>query len=130
MKITATLAPALCLALAACDQSLSFVCPDSEQPAILLQVVDAGTHESVAAEANGWWTVGAVTDSLRHVQRAGGVMELAAYGPSGVYQIRVLRPGHAEWTRANLVVAESACGPATVRLTAMPAPMNVTRAGD
>ncbi|HEX2078612.1 MAG TPA: hypothetical protein VHG08_12910 [Longimicrobium sp.] len=130
MKISATLAPALCLALAACDQSLSFVCPDSEQPAILLQVVDAGTQESVAAETTGWWTVGEVTDSLRHVRRTEAVTELAAYGPSGVYQIRVLRPGHAEWTRTNVVVAESACGPATVRLTAVPAPMNLADAGD
>ena len=130
MKIFATLAPALCLALAACDQSLSFVCPDSQQPALLRQVVDAGTQELVAAEAAGWWTVGAVTDSLRHVQGTGGSMELAAYGPPGVYQIRVLRPGHSEWVRTNVVVQESECGPATVRLTAVPAPMSASRAGD
>jgi hypothetical protein len=123
MKISATLAPALCLVLAACDQSLSFVCPDSQQPAVLLQVIDQNTQQSVAAEARGWWTVGAETDSLRHVQRTEGAVELAAYGPPGVYQLRVQRPGHQEWVRANLVVAGSECGPATVRITAMIAPM-------
>jgi hypothetical protein len=130
MKIFATLAPALCLALVACDQSLSFVCPDSRQPALLLQVFDARTQESVSGEATGWWTVGAVTDSLRHVQRTEGVTELVAYGPAGVYQILVRRPGHADWVRTDVLVPDSECGPATVRLTVVPAPVNVARAGD
>ncbi len=130
MKISATLAPALCLALAACDQSLSFVCPDSQQPAVLLQVIDANSQQSVSAEVTGWWTVGAVSDSLRHMPRSEGVVELAAYGPAGVYQLRVQRPGHPEWTRTNLVVPESACGPATVRITAMIAPVTSAATGD
>jgi hypothetical protein len=132
MKISATLAPALCLALAACDQNLSFVCPDSPQPAVLVQVVDLSSNESVAHQATGWWTVGQVTDSLRHTsqpgpagQQSSGGTELAAYGPAGVYQIRVQRPGHADWVRNDLVVGESSCGPATVRLTAVSVPVNV-----
>jgi hypothetical protein len=130
MKISATLAPALCLVLAACDQSLSFVCPDSQQPAVLLQVIDAATELSVADQATGWWRVGNVTDSLRHTQRPSGgqsiegTTQLAAFGPAGVYQIRVQRPGHAEWVRTDLVVSESECGPATVRLTAVSVPVN------
>lgn len=127
MKISAMLAPVLCLALAACDQSLSFVCPDNQQPALLLQVVDALSQESVAREARGTWTVGGMTDSLRHVQRLEGAMELAAYGPPGVYEVRVQVAGHADWVRSNVVVAESTCGPATVRFTVVPTPAAVAR---
>ena len=137
MKSFATLAPALCLALAACDQSLSFVCPQSQQPAVLLQVIDGTTQQFVADQASGWYTVGTVTDSLRHTQRPRGAesiesnTQLAAFGPPGVYELRVQRPGHVDWVRSNLVVGASECGPATVRITAVTSPVaSVTRAGD
>jgi hypothetical protein len=119
MKIFALLAPALCLALAACDDvALSLVCPDEQQPSVVVGVLDPATGESVAAEAHGWYTVGGVTDSLRHQVRVEGMPQLVAFGPPGVYQLRVQRPGHTEWVRSNLVVEQADCGPATVRVFA------------
>lgn len=117
MKIPALLAPALCLVLAACnDVALTVVCPREQQPSVVVGVIDPGTGESVAAESNGWFTVAGVTDSLRHAVRAEGVPQLFAFGPPGVYQVRVQRPGHAEWVQRNLLVESAECGPATVRL--------------
>ncbi|MBW3571166.1 MAG: hypothetical protein KY467_08670 [Gemmatimonadetes bacterium] len=123
MKIPALLVPALCLALAACkDVALSVVCPQDPQPAVVVGVFDAVTGESVATEARGWYTVATMTDSLRHTVRGEGVPQLAAFGPPGVYQVRVHRPGHAEWVQGGLVVEKTECGPATVRVAATPQP--------
>lgn len=118
MKIFALLAPALCLALAGCDDmAVSVVCPDVLQPSVVVGVFnDQG--EPVAHEARGWYTVGSVTDSLRHTLRTADVMQLAAYGPPGVYQVRVQRPGSPDWVISNLEVQDAECGPATRRLTA------------
>ena len=35
-----------------------------------------------------------------------------------MYQVRVQRTGHSEWVLSDLVVQQSECGPATVRITA------------
>lgn len=119
MKIPVLLAPALCLALAACDDvALSFACPEEPSPSVVVAVFDAATGEPAAADARGWYTVGGVTDSLRHEVRLEGVPQLFAFGPPGVYQVRVQRPGHSEWVQSDLVVPRAECGPATVRLTA------------
>ncbi|HEX2211634.1 MAG TPA: carboxypeptidase-like regulatory domain-containing protein [Longimicrobium sp.] len=119
MKFPALLAPALCLALAACnDVALSVVCPDQQEPSLVVNVFDQDTGESVANEASGTFTVGGLTDSLRHVVRVEGIPQLMAFGPPGVYQVRVQRPGHAEWTQNAIRVAQADCGPATVRLMA------------
>jgi hypothetical protein len=119
MKIPALLAPALCLALAACDDvALSFACPEEPSPSVVVGVFDAGTGEAVAGDARGWYTVGGVTDSLRHEVRVAGIPQLFAFGPPGVYQVRVQRAGHSEWVLSDLVVHPSECGPATVRVTA------------
>jgi hypothetical protein len=119
MKIPALLAPALCLALAACDDvALSLVCPSEQQPSVVVGVLDPVTGESVAAEAHGWFTVGAMRDSLRHQVRVEGVPQLFAFGPPGVYQVHVQRPGHTEWVRGDLLVEQADCGPATVRVFA------------
>lgn len=118
MKISALLAPALCLALAGCDDAaLSVVCPGVLQPSLVVGVFD-DKGESVAHEARGWFTVGAVTDSLRHSQRTADLVQLVAYGPPGVYQVRVERPGSPDWVIADLEVGNTECGPATRRLTA------------
>src|SRR5687767_14409190 len=87
----------LLLALAACsDNALSVVCPGQERPSLLVNVLDSISGESVATESRGWWTMGGVTDSLRHLQpnTAEGAVLLAAYGPPGTYDVRVVRPGH------------------------------------
>lgn len=119
MKIPALLAPALCLSLAACnDVALSFACPEEPSPSVVVGVFDAGTGQAVAGDAQGWYTVNGMTDSLRHEVRVGGIPQLFAFGPPGVYQVRVQRPGHAEWVLSDLVVQQSECGPATVRVTA------------
>jgi hypothetical protein len=119
MKIPALLAPALCLALAGCDDvALSVVCPQDPQPSVVVGVLDPGTGESAAREAHGFYTVAGVTDSLRHVLLPDGEPQLMAFGPPGVYQVRVIRPGHTEWVKADLQVQPAECGPATVRLVA------------
>ena len=118
MKSIALLAPALCLALAGCDDvALSLVCPDVLQPSVVVGVFDAD-GQPVAHQARGWYTVGGVTDSLRHTARTVDVQQLSAYGPPGVYDLRVQRPGSPDWVISNLVVEDSECGPATRRLTA------------
>jgi hypothetical protein len=118
MKIIALLAPALCLALAGCDDvALSVVCPDVLQPSVVVGVFDE-QGEPVAHEARGWFTVNGRTDSLRHTLRTPEVQQLSAYGPSGVYDLRVQRPGSPDWVISNLEVEDAECGPATRRLTA------------
>jgi hypothetical protein len=119
MKISALLVPALCLALAGCnDLSVSLVCPDEAQPSVVVGVVDLNTRASAASESHGTFTVAGVTDSLRHGVRIEGVPQLFAFGPPGVYQIRVQRAGHADWVQDNVMVHASQCGPATVSLEA------------
>lgn len=122
MKTSALLAPlVLCLALGACDDTAtSVVCPAEPGPSLLISVVDAVSGESVAPEASGWWTSGAVSDSLRHVsaQAQAGVTLLAAYGPPGLYDVRVQRPGRMDWVRTGIQVPPGTCGPVRTELTA------------
>lgn len=119
MKIPVLLAPALCLALAGCnDVALSVVCPDLPQPAVVVGVMDANTRAAAAAESQGWFTVGTTTDSMRHAVRVEGVPQLFAFGPPGVYHVRVERAGYTEWEQSGVVVQEGQCGPATVQLQA------------
>ena len=115
------LAPALlCLAVAGCDDlSTSTVCPSEPGPALLVNVVDAASGLPVAQEARGQWTTGALADSLRHVSMGpDSAVVLAAFGPPGTYEVRVERPGHADWVRSGVVVAPGACGPARADVTA------------
>lgn len=117
MKILTLLVP--CLALAACnDVALTLVCPDEQQPSVAVGVVDGITRASATDEAHGWFTVGGVTDSLRHGVRVEGVPQLYAFGPPGVYQVHVQRPGHMDWVQSNVVVQGARCGPSTVTLEA------------
>jgi hypothetical protein len=118
MKIPVLLA--LCLALAACqDVSLSLVCSQNPQPSVVVGVLDAGTRLSATSESSGWFTVGGVTDSMRHAVRIEGVPQLFAFGPPGVYEVRVQRPGRADWVQSNVVVRNGQCGPSTVQLEAV-----------
>jgi hypothetical protein len=124
MKIHPLLAPALCLALAGCnDVALSLVCPDTAPPSVVVGVLDQTTRLSATGESVGWYTVGSVTDSMRHAVRVEGVPQLFAFGPPGVYEVRIHRPGHTDWVQSNVVVLEGQCGPATVWLEATPQPM-------
>jgi hypothetical protein len=122
MKKTAPLlAPAvLSLVLGACaDLSTSIVCPDVERPAVVLTVVDAETGASVAAQSIGTWTTGTLSDSLRHVASVDGREYLAAYGPPGVYDVSVVRPGGSPWVRRGIAVQQGNCGPSPTQVTAM-----------
>jgi hypothetical protein len=120
MKFFARVAPALmCLALGACsDMSTSVVCPGEAGPAVVVNVVDGLSGASVSRQASGTWTSGTLSDSLRHVVQADSTVVLAAYGPPGVYHVRVVRPGHTEWVSGDLVVTEGRCGPARSLVTA------------
>jgi hypothetical protein len=118
MKINALLP--LCLLLGACaDLSTSVVCPGEQGPSLLLEVVDASTGRSVADEASGSWATATVADSLRHVATVEGREFLAAFGPPGVYDVSIVRPGHPAWVRGGITVVEGSCGPMTRQLTAM-----------
>lgn len=120
MKIYALLALPVCLALGACaDLATEVVCPGEQGPSLLLEVVDAETGRSVAAEANGRWSTSTTSDSLRHVATIQGREFLAAYGPPGVYDVVIYRPGRPEWARNDITVGEGNCGPSTRQLTAM-----------
>ncbi|HEU4326210.1 MAG TPA: hypothetical protein VFS21_23930, partial [Roseiflexaceae bacterium] len=114
MKTSTLLAPALCLALAGCDDvAVSVVCPHSLQPSLVVNVFDSAGL-SVAHETRGWYTVGTLTDSLRHtVQAADGAPQLVAFGPPGVYQVRIQTPGQPERTLSGLEVNSAECGPDT-----------------
>lgn len=121
MRSPRLLAPALlCIAVAACDDmSTSTVCPGQPGPALLVNVVDAASGLPVAHEARGRWSTGALSDSLRHVAVGpDSTVVLAAFGPPGTYEVRVERPGHADWVRGGVVVAPGTCGPARANVTA------------
>lgn len=120
MKIFARLTPLLlCLPLGACsDSSTSVVCPGELGPAVVVNVVDGLSGASVTRQASGTWTSGGRSDSLRHVVQADSTVVLAAYGPPGTYQLRVVRPGHLDWTSGDVVVTEGRCGPARSNVTA------------
>jgi hypothetical protein len=115
-------AAALCL-LASCDDSaLSVVCPGEAAPALLVSVVDTAGARSLAAEARGWYVVGARTDSLRYRAFSSGE-GLVAEGPPGSYRVEVLVDGHAPWRQEAVGVRAGACGPETVSLIAIPDPL-------
>jgi hypothetical protein len=120
MNLFARLAPLpLVLAASACaDLSTQVVCSGVARPSLVVDAVDAATGLSVSAEAAGSWSSGTFSDSLRHVQTGDGGVRLAAYGPAGIYQVRVSRPGFADWTRAGVEVQQDVCGPRVVNLTA------------
>ena len=125
MKIPALLAPALCLALAACDDvALSLPAPASRQPSVVVGVFDAAPASPWPPTPRGWYTVGGVTDSMRQRNIGDGATRLAAFGPIGMYQLRVLPAGLPEVSLSNVYVDEGACGPATrfvdVQLEEMP----------
>ena len=124
MKISTLLAPALCLALAGCeDMALSVVCPGEPQPSVVVNVLDA-EGLPVSHPTTGWFTVGVTTDSMRQRNIGDGATRLAAFGPIGMYQLRVLPAGLPEVLLSNVHVEEGACGPATrfvdVQLEEMP----------
>lgn len=120
MKIFARLAPLLlCLPLGACsDSSTSVVCPGELGPAVVVNVVDSFSGASVTRQASGSWTSGTRSDSLRHFVQSDSTVVLAAFGPPGIYQLRVIRPGHLDWVSGDVVVAEGRCGPARSMVTA------------
>jgi hypothetical protein len=113
MKLSTLLAPALCLALAGCDDmALSVVCPGEAQPSVVVNVLDADGLP-VSHPTRGWFTVGVTTDSMRQRNIGDGATRLAAFGPVGMYQLRVLPAGQAEVSLPNVRVDEGECGPAT-----------------
>ncbi|HVH13680.1 MAG TPA: carboxypeptidase-like regulatory domain-containing protein [Longimicrobium sp.] len=120
MKIFARAVPALLfLGLGACsDAATLLVCPSRPHPSLVVWVVDAETGLSVSEQASGTWRSGDMADSLHHVSTGDGSTVLAAFGPPGTYQVRVLRPGHADWVRDDIVVPPGQCGPARVEFTA------------
>lgn len=113
------------LLLGACsDSALSVVCPGAMRPSVLVNVVDSVSRQDVAAQASGSWTMGAMTDSLRHVPPSvtGGPVRLGAFGPAGTYEVRITRPGSPVWVQRNIQVGEGSCGPFTVEFEARLAP--------
>lgn len=103
------------LLLAGCDDvSTTVVCEGAMVPSVLVSVVNASRQP---LPATGTWVSGTMSDSLRHMP--GAVAHLAAYGPAGVYTVRVQPQGAGPWTATNVNVTQGQCGPATVYLEAI-----------
>lgn len=118
------LAACALLALAGCsDSAVTLVCPGG--PSVVVNVVEGPTGSSVAAAATGTWSVGELTDSLRHVT-VEGTTRLAAYGPPGTYNLLVQRPGFASWRAQGVVVPDDECGPRRAELTATLFPLSAS----
>ena len=120
--------------LAACsDLSTSVVCPGEPDPALQIAVLDAATSESITTTAHGTFTVGTLSDSLRHgASRAlvvpvagqsdspppdpGAASRLHAFGPPGSYQVSVSHDGYASWS-TRVQVTPDMCDVGTVELS-------------
>ena|SRR5687768_1315196 len=119
--------------LAACsDLSTSLVCPGEPDPALQIAVLDAATSASITTTARGTFTVGTLSDSLRHgASRAltvpvagqsdspppdpGAATRLHAFGPPGSYQVSVSHDGYAGWS-TSVQVSPDMCDVGTVEL--------------
>lgn len=120
----AVLVPGLLLGACSDSAPLSVVCPGMTRPSVLVSVVDSVSREPLSVQATGSWITGTLADSLRHVpgDAQGQPPRLAAYGPAGTYEVRVLRPGSLPWIRRNVEVGQGTCGPYTVELEARLSP--------
>lgn len=100
------------LMVAGCDDvSTTVVCEGAMVPSVLVNVVDAVRQPLPAA---GTWVSGTMSDSLRHLP--GTAERLAAYGPAGVYALRVQASNGVVWFASNVNVTQGQCGPSTVYL--------------
>lgn len=106
---------AACMALllaAGCDDvSTTVVCEGAMVPSVLVNVVNTARQP---VPSTGTWISGTLSDSLRHL--AGSTERLAAYGPAGIYTVRVQASGAVPWIANNVNVTQGQCGPSTVYL--------------
>ncbi|HEX8393019.1 MAG TPA: hypothetical protein VF665_11725 [Longimicrobium sp.] len=104
---------ALPLAAGCSDVTTATVCDNTTVPSVLVSVMNDARQP---VSASGTWTAGTLSDSLRHLP--GDSARLAAYGPAGVYTVRVQGQGTAPWVATNVYVTAGQCGPATAYLEA------------
>ncbi len=99
------------------------LCPAVVNPAIVVEIRDAGTGAPLANGARGAVHDGAYVDSLTPYESTGPGIETlvslsGAHGRSGTYAIEVNRAGYRPWTAAGVRVVEESCGVRTRRVSA------------
>lgn len=97
------------------------VCPDLAEPAIVVEVRNAGTDAPEAEGAEGTIAEGGYVDSLALYGYTGSLepLDLAAgFERPGTYDVRLEKPGFATWRRKGVEVEAGPCGPKTERLVA------------
>jgi hypothetical protein len=106
--------------LAACSTEDEPICTQSEEPALIVYVVDSVDGTPRAAGATGLATDQSYSDPLRPGISDGFTLLAlqAALERPGLYQVRVEKPGFQAWEQANVRVVANACHVMTVQLTA------------
>lgn len=105
--------------LSGCDL-IGTACPQSEEPAIRIEVRDAASGAPAAEGATGFVREGAFTDSLRVTGGASSgefIMSAATERP-GTYDVLIEKSGYRDWMREGVRVRSGECGVATVTLQA------------
>lgn len=110
-----------------CGSSDGFACSQNIVDGIVVSVVDAQTHASLAADAVVTIQDGSYTETLRpfSFDASGTVLSQAgAAERPGTYTVRVTRAGYTSFEKQNVVVTRNACHVNAVGVTAelQPAP--------
>jgi hypothetical protein len=98
-------------------------CPDSVEPALVVEIYDDGTGLPAADGATGWVRDGDYVDELRPHEFLGTdepvlVSLSAADERPGRYDVSVEKAGYERWTRTDVRVRSGVCNVRTVRLRA------------
>ncbi len=108
------------LSVGGCGSSNAFTCGDVVLPGIVVTVVDAQTHASIADGAVATAQSGTVVETLRpHATDAQGkVLSFQGAFDGGVFTVRVTKTGYQPYEMKNVRVVREVCGVRTVSLEA------------
>lgn len=101
------------------------ICPLVAEPAVVVEVRNANTGKPEAEGAIGILVNGSYTDSMGiHAKNADGIpVSLAGgYERSGIYTVRIEKPGFQTWLKEEVYVERRECGPETEMLLAQLTP--------
>jgi hypothetical protein len=102
------------IALTGCSEWGS--CTLSVEPAVLVEIRDAGDRTPLAAAASGTVSDGTFQDSLR--LHDGSLTRAGADEREGNYTVRVLHAGYVTWEQTGVRVRNTGCHVDTVTLQA------------
>jgi hypothetical protein len=91
-------------------------CTPSVEPAVLVEIRDAGERTPIAATASGTVSDGSFQDSLR--LHDGSLTRAGADEREGTYTVRVLHTGYVTWEQRDVRVRDTGCHVDTVTLQA------------